>query len=52
MICYYISSYSLSSGLKYPAKIDVSVPWNMRCGPTEVEDKEIMADIAANKPPA
>lgn len=38
-------------GLRYPAKIDVSVPWNMNCGPTEVEDKEILADIAANKPP-
>lgn len=38
-------------GLRYPAKIDVSVPWNMRCGPTVVEDAEILADIAANKPP-
>ena len=38
-------------GLKYPAKIDVSVPWNLRCGPTEADDKQILADIAANKPP-
>lgn len=39
-------------GLKYPAKLDVSLPWNMRCGPTEAEDKDILADIVANKPPA
>ena len=38
-------------GLRYPGKIDVSVPWNMVCGPTEADDKEILADIAANKAP-
>ena len=41
----------LCPGLRYPAKIDVSVPWNMACGPTEAEDAAILADIAANKPP-
>ena len=38
-------------GLSFPKKLDVSVPWNMKCGPIEADDDKILADIRDNKPP-
>jgi len=38
-------------GLSFPKKLDVSVPWNMYCGPPEADNAQILADITANKAP-